>query len=171
MIKYQSNNNKELTLEQDIKKKNNDRDMLDLNLLLTKRRAVINRKHEIYRQILQKCHKRITYQANKRPDLTWCVFEIPDWIPGLPRFNKIACTQFCLSKLRKNGFMINYTPPSTLFISWQHYEEQQKRKAKLKKIAPMFRNKEQKLDKKLSYLDTIPLRSNNINNQVPRRPF
>ena len=37
------------------------------------------------------------------------------------------CTAYIIDKLQKNGFIIKYTHPNLLFISWQHYIDKQRR--------------------------------------------
>ena len=48
-------------------------------------------------------------------------FLLPEFILGVPRYDMAECTSFVMEKLIDNGFMIKYTHPNLLFISWQHY--------------------------------------------------
>ena len=52
--------------------------------------------------------------------MTEIVYVIPNYLIGLPTFNQIKCAEYCVDKLRKNGFIIIYTYPNMLFISWNH---------------------------------------------------
>ena len=163
MIKYEPDDTSSSTIKK-------DEDMLNMDLLLQKRREIIRRRHNVYREILKLCHKRITHQANKQPNNTWCVYQIPNWVPCLPRFNVNLCTRFCVAKLRKNGFLVTLTPPQTLYISWEHYEKQLKLKARERKRLPIFRklNKQKELKKKISFLETLP--SYSVKNSIIKRP-
>jgi hypothetical protein len=40
---------------------------------------------------------------------------------GIPKYNHEACTAYVIDKLRDNGFVVKYTHPNLLFISWQHW--------------------------------------------------
>ena len=40
---------------------------------------------------------------------------------GIPMFDHGACTAYLIDKLRDNGFVIRYTHPNLLFISWKHW--------------------------------------------------
>ena len=44
----------------------------------------------------------------------------------------VNCTSYIIEKLIDNGFMIKYTHPNLLFISWRHYIPHYER-AKIKK--------------------------------------
>ena len=46
---------------------------------------------------------------------------LPEFILGTPRYDMSECTSYVMEKLIDNGFMIKYTHPNLLFISWQHY--------------------------------------------------
>ena len=39
-------------------------------------------------------------------------------IIGIPRYDVAACTAYLIDKLRDNGFVVRYTHPNLLFISW-----------------------------------------------------
>jgi hypothetical protein len=40
---------------------------------------------------------------------------------GVPNYDKNACITYMISKLEENDFIIRYTHPNLLFISWKHY--------------------------------------------------
>lgn len=75
-------------------------------------------KFETYRKVLDKCHNRVTIQGEK--GITYCVFTIPNIVFGLPAYDQIKCAEYCTDKLRKNGFVVVYTYPNLLYISWEH---------------------------------------------------
>ena len=76
------------------------------------------KKHETYREILNRIHNKIITYSKKK--MTEIVYVIPNYLIGLPTFNQIKCAEYCVDKLRKNGFIIIYTYPNMLFISWNH---------------------------------------------------
>lgn len=76
------------------------------------------KKYEIYRKILNKIHTKI--KINSKKNLSELAYIIPKYIVGLPAFDQIKCAEYCTERLRKNGFIIIYTYPNLLFISWNH---------------------------------------------------
>ena len=40
---------------------------------------------------------------------------------GIPIYDIATCTSYIISKLIENGFLVKYTYPNLLFISWRHY--------------------------------------------------
>jgi len=71
---------------------------------------------EIYDSILQKCHKRIKY--NSSLERTYCFFQIPEFVIGVPLFNILELRTYIMNSLKKNGFHIIYVEPNWLFILW-----------------------------------------------------
>lgn len=106
-----------------------DTGIMDIDTLLREKRRVTHRKNQIYMKVLNLCHRRIRYHSKKCPEITWCAFKIPPFIPGLPRFNINSCTRYCLAKLRQNGFETTLVPPHTIIISWKVQEQRSKRRA------------------------------------------
>lgn len=76
------------------------------------------KKYTIYRKILERCHRRIELNSKKR--LGHCMFTIPKITIGLPAYDQIKCAEYCVDKLKKNGFIVIYTYPNLLYISWGH---------------------------------------------------
>lgn len=71
---------------------------------------------EIYDQTLQKCHKRIKYNADLQR--TYCFFQIPEFIIGVPLYNPQEMKSYIINSLKSNGFKLIYVEPNWLFISW-----------------------------------------------------
>ena len=76
------------------------------------------KKVETYRKILEKIHNKI--KNNSKKSVTHLVYIIPKFIAGLPAYDQIKCAEYCHDRLKKNGFVIMYTYPNMLFISWEH---------------------------------------------------
>ena len=66
-------------------------------------------------------HTRIKTISRQRNNNKFCMYVIPEFILGIPRYDISECTNYVMSKLTENGFQIKYTYPNLLFISWQHY--------------------------------------------------
>lgn len=71
---------------------------------------------EIYDNVLVKCHNRIKYNSNL--EKTYCFFQIPEFIIGVPIFNIQEMRTYVINSLQNNGFQIMYIEPNWLFISW-----------------------------------------------------
>ena len=71
-----------------------------------------------YRKILDKCHKRI--ELNSTKNIGHCMYTIPKVVLGLPAYDQVKCAEYCIDKLKKNGFVVVYTYPNLLYISWDH---------------------------------------------------
>lgn len=76
------------------------------------------KKYETYRTILNRIHNKI--KSNSKKNLSEMIYIIPNYILGLPAFDQLKCAEYCVDRLRKNGFIIIYTYPNFLFISWNH---------------------------------------------------
>ena len=103
---------------------------IDIDKLLQPRQKIARQRNKTYGKILELAHRRIRYNVLQRPECDWCVFSIPLFVVGLPRFNVDTCTRYCLAKLRANGFDITFVPPYTILISWDKYVKISRRKAR-----------------------------------------
>ena len=71
---------------------------------------------ELYDDVLKKCHSRIKYNSNL--ERTYCFFQIPEFIIGVPLYNVSDLRNYLINSLKKNGFTILYVEPNWLFINW-----------------------------------------------------
>ena len=74
-----------------------------------------------YNRILNRINNKIKLISRVQTNEQHCWYVIPEHIIGVPHFNKEACTAYILDKLRDNGFILRYTHPNLLFISWKHW--------------------------------------------------
>ena len=74
-----------------------------------------------YNKILNRIHSRIKVVSRQSISGQFCWFVIPEIIIGIPKYDHGACTAYIIDKLRDNGFIIRYTHPNLLFISWKHW--------------------------------------------------
>lgn len=94
---------------------------LNLDELYERSRETSQTKVNTYQKILARIHSRIKAISRQRNNNKFCMFVIPEFILGIPRYDIGECTNFVIEKLTDNGFQIKYTYPNLLFISWQHY--------------------------------------------------
>ena len=71
---------------------------------------------EIYDEILVKCHKKIKYNSDL--ERTYCFFQIPEFIIGVPIYNVNELRTYIMNSLKKDGFEYLYVEPNWLFIAW-----------------------------------------------------
>lgn len=74
-----------------------------------------------YNRILQRIHSRVKVVSRQNISNQFCWYVIPEVIIGIPKYDHGACTAYIIDKLRDNGFIIRYTHPNLLFISWKHW--------------------------------------------------
>jgi len=99
----------------------NFNEKLDLDELFKEKKQSYEHKIKIYQKILSRVHKKIKTTSRMRNSEKFSFFLIPEFVLGIPRYDMAECTSFIIEKLSDNGFMVKYTHPNLLFISWQHY--------------------------------------------------
>jgi hypothetical protein len=75
-----------------------------------------------YNQILESVYMRIKMQSNMPNSPCDLLYTIPPFILGLPRIDLEDCVVYLVYQLRQNGFIVAYTFPNLLRISWMHHE-------------------------------------------------
>ena len=92
--------------------------MINIFKLNKKRDQQEINKEYIFKTVLGKIHNKIEINSTKR--VTQLIYVIPKVIFGLPTYDQINCASYCVNKLRANGFIVVYTYPNLVFISWDH---------------------------------------------------
>ena len=95
--------------------------------LFEKRATRDNARLRAYNQILGQIHNRIYATAQLPQNTNSLVYTVPPFILGLPAIDLQDCIVYLVSILRNNGFVVRYTYPNLLYISWKHYESQYNR--------------------------------------------
>ena len=75
----------------------------------------------VYNKILNRIHNKIKTLARQHTSHQYCWYLVPEMMIGVPKYDHGACIAFCIDKLKENGFMVRYTHPNLLLISWQHW--------------------------------------------------
>ena len=101
--------------------------MININQLNNNRDKEKILKYKIYKHILVLIHKKIKYSSKNKE--THTLYVIPKFILGLPPFDQIKCAEYCIKKLRTNGFIVLYTFPNLIYISWDHVPSEIKSKS------------------------------------------
>ena len=74
-----------------------------------------------YNKILSRIHNKIKYTSKQTITEKFCWYIIPELVLGVPKFDHTSCTAYIIYKLRDNGFVVKYTHPNLLFISWNNW--------------------------------------------------
>ena len=74
-----------------------------------------------YNKILHRIHNKIKYVSKNIVNDNCCWYLMPEMVIGVPKYDYKDCTAYIIDKLRVNGFIVRYTHPNLLFISWRHW--------------------------------------------------
>lgn len=104
---------------------NNDDDdenhKINIDELYDKKKEKDLNKLSIYKKILGRVHVRIKTTSNQPVNNTCCWYVVPEIIIGVPKYDHGSCIAYIMDQLRDNGFIVRYTHPNLLFISWNHW--------------------------------------------------
>ena len=100
--------------------------MLNINSLNNIRDQKQINKLAIYKKVLEKCHHRIITISKQGGSK--CIYIIPEYMYGIPRYDIFGCADYIITKLKKNGFIVAYVNPNFLYIDWSNIPSQLTRK-------------------------------------------
>tara|TARA_Y100001970_G_scaffold293363_1_gene439689 strand:+ start:536 stop:994 length:459 start_codon:yes stop_codon:yes gene_type:complete len=80
------------------------------------------KKIKIYKKVLQKCYNRIKFAAKKNAE--WCFFNVPNYMVGVPLYDVNACIIYVIKQLHNGNFLVKYTHPNLIYISWHKPKQQ-----------------------------------------------
>ena len=72
----------------------------------------------LYNRILARIHARIKMVSRQQTKDQHCWYIMPETLIGVPKYDYGACTAYVIDQLRENGFIVKYTHPNLLLISW-----------------------------------------------------
>jgi len=97
------------------------RDKINLDDLYNRTRETDDLRRRVYKKILNRTHQKIKYESRQKSTGHYCFFIVPEFLVGTPRYDSASCIAYIMDKLSQNGFIVKYTHPNLLFISWNHY--------------------------------------------------
>jgi len=97
------------------------RDKISLDDLYNRTQQTEDLRIRVYKKILNRAHQKIRYTSRQKNTEHFCFYVVPEFLVGTPRYDSAACIAFIMDKLHQNGFIVKYTHPNLLFISWKHY--------------------------------------------------
>lgn len=92
--------------------------------LFEKRQARDKARLRAYNQILSQIHNRISATSQLSGNANYILYTVPPFILGLPAIDLQDCIVYIVHQLRIEGFMVRFTYPNLLYISWAHYEQE-----------------------------------------------
>lgn len=101
----------------------------------------------IYNKLLNRIHNRIKTVARQQINEQYCWYVVPEFILGIPKFDHGACTAYLIDKLQTNGFVVRYTHPNLLLISWKDFIPSYVRDEIKKKTGVIIDSKGNKVEK------------------------
>jgi hypothetical protein len=138
------------------------RDKINLDDLYNRTKQSEDLRIRVYTKILNRAHTKIKSTSRQRNTEHYCFFVVPEFLVGTPRYDSGACIAFIMDKLTHNGFIIKYTHPNLLFISWQHYIPKYQRTTFKKKHGFPIDGFGNRLEQKKSEDKTDPQNMNNL---------
>ena len=94
---------------------------INLEELYDKKKTYDLSKLSIYNKILNRIHEKIKLTSRQKVDTQFCWFVIPEIMLGVASYDRSSCISYILEELTTNGFVVKYTHPNLIFISWMHY--------------------------------------------------
>lgn len=74
-----------------------------------------------FNKILSRIHTKVKTVSRQHGNPQFCWYVIPEMLIGVPTYDAPGCAAYLISKLRDNGFIVRYTHPNLLFVSWKHW--------------------------------------------------
>ena len=94
---------------------------INLEELYDKKKTYDLSKLSIYNKILNRIHEKIKITSRQKIDAQFCWFVIPEIMLGVASYDRSSCISYILEELTNNDFVVRYTHPNLIFISWKHY--------------------------------------------------
>lgn len=83
-------------------------------------RERVRREKVVLRTVYDRMKNRINNHAAMKSK--WCVYNIPEFIPGYPLVNVPLAMRYIVKKLIKERFIVNVISENSIFISWDPKE-------------------------------------------------
>jgi len=94
---------------------------INLDELYEKKKEQDKNKLFTYNKILTRIHEKIKLTSRQKCCQQFCWFVVPEIILGVANYDHAGCIAYLVDKLQENKFMVRYTHPNLLLISWHHY--------------------------------------------------
>lgn len=100
---------------------NDNDDKLNIDDLYERKKQHDLNTLSIYNKILNRVRNKIKTVSRHQVKEQFCWYVIPEMIIGVPKYDHGGCTAYIIDRLNNDGFLVRYTHPNLLFISWQQW--------------------------------------------------
>lgn len=138
---------------------------INLEELYDKKKTYDLSKLSIFNKILNRIHEKIKITSRQKVDTQFCWYVIPEIMLGVASYDRASCISYILEELTNNGFVVRYTHPNLIFISWKHYIPSYVRTEFKKKTGIVIDEHGNRIDELDEYGNPIPP-SQTINNPL-----
>ena len=94
---------------------------INLDELYDKKKTYDLSKLSTYNKILNRIHDKIKITSRQKMNEQFCWYVIPEIMLGVAAYDRASCISYILEELTSNGFVVRYTHPNLIFVSWKHY--------------------------------------------------
>lgn len=94
---------------------------INLDELYEKKQEQDKNKLFTYNKILTRIHEKIKLTSRQKCNQQFCWYVVPEIILGVANYDHAGCIAYIVDKLQENNFLVRYTHPNLLLISWLHY--------------------------------------------------
>ena len=91
----------------------------DIRKLYHSQKRRDDHRQELYDSMVRKVHHRVETVAQRNE--TQCLFQIPQFIIGMPLYDPFQCTGYVIHTLKAQGFHVRYFHPNTLHVDWSRH--------------------------------------------------
>lgn len=74
-------------------------------------------KDSVFNIVLNKCVQKIIH-TNKHTDQSFVYFEVPNFLIGVPGYDKIECILYLKKQLSGKGYTVEFIEPFYLYVDW-----------------------------------------------------
>ena len=75
----------------------------------------------VYNKILKRVHAKVRVTSRQRNNMQCCWYIVPEMMIGVPSYDHGGCIAYLIHELKDNGFIVRYTHPNLIFVSWAHW--------------------------------------------------
>jgi len=79
-------------------------------------------KLKTYNNILEQIHTKIKTISRMPNNDKSLLFQVPEFVMGVPRFSTRDCILYVVWNLRHSNFEVQYYPPNLLWVSWRLHD-------------------------------------------------
>ena len=96
-----------------------EQEKFDIRKLYVHQKKKTQQKKELYESVMKKVHYRIEGVASRSE--TQCLFQVPEFMLGMPLYDSFHCSGYVIERLKKEGFHVQYMHPNWIHINWSKH--------------------------------------------------